>query len=654
MAERIKYGERIGTVVSIGREWNQLKVVVAFNEREKSPFSGEFIVIEETEGNRRRLVCFVEEPAYGDYSTTESARERHLVDQYIRDISGVGSELSEEEKKALFFRVYFVRVLGELKKDGDADKIVTTYRFLPELTAKCRYPEEKEYDAILSAGIEQSDEAIKIGSLAIGDEVVDVLKVKFDKKKFLTIRKNSNGEIEEVIGRRTAILARTGFGKSNLSKVVLYHLGKLGIPVLVSDLNGEYAFSSSQGKGLADIPGLRERLVVFTNRRPEGYEDVFIRPLKMDFSKLPPWEVSYLIDSTQQLAGVKQFPYIKKDAWESFIKDTYEPAKSEDIYEADRKVGEFIDSDKVKDIIKDSNSRRAVSWRLRMLLRELHEKDAPNIAQEVLYHLANNLIVVMDLSLIRVEMAQDILGAILNKIFDYNKESFTGNRKALIPSITVLEEAQNVLSEKAISDEGSIFVRYTKEGRKYGLSLVYITQQPGSVDNTILSQTDNYFVMHVLNNEDIKALVKANNHYDGIISRFLQNEALQGNAYIYSSPYQPYIFPAKVDHFDEIVKSELESNTTFGKIFYEDIKERLFVRINNKLEKEGYVKIGWLQYLLAEILGDNHPMIEIDDKSKKRINFFFTRSLMENLLPVIGLKGAVEKTDDGYVWRKIA
>jgi len=320
MAERIKYGERIGTVVGIGREWNQLKVVVAFNEREKSPFSGEFIVIEETEGNRRRLVCFVEEPAYGDYSTTESARERHLVDQYIRDISGVGSELSEEEKKALFFRVYFVRVLGELKKDGDADKIVTTYRFLPELTAKCRYPEEKEYDAILSAGIEQSDEAIKIGSLAIGDEVVDVLKVKFDKKKFLTIRKNSNGEIEEVIGRRTAILARTGFGKSNLSKVVLYHLGKLGIPVLVSDLNGEYAFSSSQGKGLADIPGLRERLVVFTNRRPEGYEDVFIRPLKMDFSKLPPWEVSYLIDSTQQLAGVKQFPYIKKDAWESFIK----------------------------------------------------------------------------------------------------------------------------------------------------------------------------------------------------------------------------------------------------------------------------------------------------------------------------------------------
>lgn len=651
MAEKIKYGERIGTVVGIGREWNQLKVVVAFNEREKSPFSGEFIVIEETEGDRRRLVCFVEEPAYGDYSTTESARERHLVDQYIRDISGVGNELSEEEKKALFFRVYFVRVLGELKKDGDTDKIVTTYRFLPELTAKCRYPEEKEYEAILSAGIENPDEAIKIGSLAIGDEVIDTLNVRFDKKKFLTIRKNKDGEIEEVIGRRTAILARTGFGKSNLSKVVLYHLGKLGIPVLVSDLNGEYAFSSSQGRGLADIPGLRERLIVYTNRKPEGYENVFIRPLKMDFSKLPPQEVSYFIDSTQRLAGVKQFPNIREDDWESFIKGTYEPAREKNKSEADREVDKFII--KRKDITPHS-SKQAVSWRLKILLRELHEKDAPNIAQEVLYHLANNLIVVMDLSLIRVETAQNILGAILNKIFDYNKESFTGNRKALIPSITVLEEAQNVLSEKAISDEGSIFVRYTKEGRKYGLSLVYITQQPGSIDNTILSQTDNYFVMHVLNNEDIKALIKANNHYDGIISRFLQNEALQGNAYIYSSPYQPYIFPARVNHFDEIVKSESKSNI-FGKNFYEELKEKLFARINNKLEKEGYVKIGWLQYLLAEILGDNHPMIEIDDKDKRRINFSFALSFTKDLLPVLGLTGVVEKTEDhGYIWRRNA
>ncbi|MFN3739556.1 MAG: ATP-binding protein [Thermodesulfovibrionales bacterium] len=640
MPARIRYGERIGTVVGMGKEWSQLKVVVAFSERGKSPFSGEFIVVEETEGDRRRLVCLVEEPAYGDYSTTESAREKHLVDQYIRDISGVGGELSEEEKRALLFRVYFVRALGELKRIDNEDKIVTTYRFLPELTAKCRYPTEEEYNTILSAGIEDPREVIEIGSLAIGDEVVDTLKVRFDKKKFLTIKRNSAGEIEEVIGRRTAILARTGFGKSNLSKVILYHLGGLNIPVLISDLNGEYAFSSSQGKGLADIPGIRERLVVFTNRKLTGYDEVFIRPLKIDFSKLSPWEVSYLIDSTQELAGVKQFPNIRRDEWQAFVKTRYETAT--DRYEADRRVDEFIESKGQE--IRSPGSRPAVSWRLKILLRELHEKDAPDISQEVLYHLANNLIVIMDLSLVRIEIAQNVLGAVLNRLFDYNKENFTGNRKALIPFITVLEEAQNVLSEKAAGNEGSIFTRYAKEGRKYGLSLVYITQQPGSIDNTILSQTDNYFVMHMLNDEDIKALIKANGHYGGIISRFLQNEALQGNAYIYSAPYQPYVFPVKVDYFDEIVESR--SKNAFGENFYASIKEKLEDEF-----RKGKVKIGRLQYLLAEILGPNHPMIEIDDKGEERINFPFTLLLIEELLPVVGLKGSVEKTENGYVWR---
>lgn len=129
---------------------------------------------------------------------------------------------------------------------------------------------------------------------------------------------------------------------------------------------------------------------------------------------------------------------------------------------------------------------------------------------------------------------------------------------------------------------------------------------------------------------------------------------MQGNAYIYSSPYQPYVLLARIDYFDDIVKSESKSNT-FGKNLYEDLKEKLFARISDKFEKEGYVKIGWLQYLLAEILGDNHLMIEIDDKGEKRINFFFTLSLTKNLLPVLGLTGVVEKTEGhGYIWRKNA
>ncbi|GAG79088.1 unnamed protein product, partial [marine sediment metagenome] len=90
-----------------------------------------------------------------------------------------------------------------------------------------------------------------------------------------------------------------------------------------------------------------------------------------------------------------------------------------------------------------------------------------------------------------------------------------------------------------------------KGGRKYHLGLIYVTQQPGAIAEEIVSQTDNFFVMHLLGKGDIDALRKANPHYDGVISDFLKNETIVGNAYIYSAPKQPYTFPCKVLEFNK-------------------------------------------------------------------------------------------------------
>ena len=44
--------EKVGAVIGRGKEKDQLEIVVAFQEREKSPKLGEFLVIEETEFTR--------------------------------------------------------------------------------------------------------------------------------------------------------------------------------------------------------------------------------------------------------------------------------------------------------------------------------------------------------------------------------------------------------------------------------------------------------------------------------------------------------------------------------------------------------------------------------------------------------------------------
>ena len=84
-----------------------------------------------------------------------------------------------------------------------------------------------------------------------------------------------------------------------------------------------------------------------------------------------------------------------------------------------------------------------------------------------------------------------LAGIILRRIFDRNQEEFTKAEPRTIPVIAVIEEAQAVLNERAAAAEP--YIAWVKEGRKYDLGALLITQQPGSIPNEILSQGDNWF-----------------------------------------------------------------------------------------------------------------------------------------------------------------
>ena len=52
------------------------------------------------------------------------------------------------------------------------------------------------------------------------------------------------------------------------------------------------------------------------------------------------------------------------------------------------------------------------------------------------------------------------------------------------------------------------FERIAKEGRKYGVGLVVITQRPSEVDRTVLSQSSNYVAMRLTNSDDQSVIKK--------------------------------------------------------------------------------------------------------------------------------------------------
>jgi hypothetical protein len=75
------------------------------------------------------------------------------------------------------------------------------------------------------------------------------------------------------------------------------------------------------------------------------------------------------------------------------------------------------------------------------------------------------------------------------------------------PVALLCDEAHLYIPQRSMADSADdisidIFERIAKEGRKYGVSLVVISQRPSEVNNTMLSQCSNFISMRLTNAED--------------------------------------------------------------------------------------------------------------------------------------------------------
>ncbi len=124
---------------------------------------------------------------------------------------------------------------------------------------------------------------------------------------------------------------------------------------------------------------------------------------------------------------------------------------------------------------------------------------------------------IIDLSGIPFEIVDVTVAVLTRLMFELNFWTPAEDRH---PTLLVFEEAHNYVPRV---DVGKSFAkkaveRVAKEGRKYGVSAMIISQRPSELSETVLAQCNSFIVMRLSNPEDQKYVSKVvGDHFAGVI-----------------------------------------------------------------------------------------------------------------------------------------
>lgn len=126
-----------------------------------------------------------------------------------------------------------------------------------------------------------------------------------------------------------------------------------------------------------------------------------------------------------------------------------------------------------------------------------------------------------------------IMSYYLFKLLVNCKKTKSENRKK---HIVIIEEAHNYVPSTKSTLCKEIIVRLSREGRKYGISICFITQRPRFFDQTVLSQCGNKIIFSLPNPDDVRHIMEDIPFYKPDLAFRIQNQrtgecVIVGDAY---------------------------------------------------------------------------------------------------------------------------
>jgi hypothetical protein len=133
---------------------------------------------------------------------------------------------------------------------------------------------------------------------------------------------------------------------------------------------------------------------------------------------------------------------------------------------------------------------------------------------------AEKPISILDLSGVPTSILNHLVGALLRIVFDaifWSRNLPEGGRER--PLLVVLEEAHSYLNRDTAPAAAEAVRRIVKEGRKYGLAAMIVSQRPAEIDQTILSQCGTVIALRLANEIDRRHVSSAaSDNLEGLFS----------------------------------------------------------------------------------------------------------------------------------------
>ncbi len=404
---------------------------------------------------------------------------------------------------------------------------------LPAFFSKVRYANNND----LAFLTKQEKAPIYIGNVRSGSKVLEDSPVYLNGNDFFT--------------HHVLVPAATGRGKSNLIKVMLWSIleqGKFG--VLVLDSHDEYY--GRNNLGLKDHHNAQNNMTYYSIDAIPGSPTLVI-----SLKKITPYHFDGILNFTPAQKEATELYY--REFGENWIEIILlgEIVKSPDGHPIDsiKLVTIQVLQRKIGNILNISVKNNQLIFNDHVFSRDSGGSTVKNIVS----YLEDGKIIIIDTSRLGTDTELLIGSIIANELFYiYSSSKSKGELESKIPASIIIEEAPRVLAAEKIEQGDNIYSKIAREGRKFKVGLIAITQLTSIIPRMLLTNMNTKIILGNEMSTERRAIIESAAQdlttEDRTIASLDKGEA------IISSIFSKFAIPIYTPLFEEFIKKKKKVN----------------------------------------------------------------------------------------------